>query len=308
MSASSESAPSIDSHHAGVDALCFKIHRRLSAPLDKPIAVSAHKHAVSCMLEVRDCVLRGAVLSSSAKMALLCSGITCMRRATFEIDTERQIVLLRTTQTLLFVLLAMTDEPLLDDSDCSSESQYGEGGGGRCAEARTEAEHSQKRRRTGVRDNQQLIATWQMKSLAEHLGTVGQQPASSWDTVLKDNTAISKVALNEARYIRDGDAMQQMRVISDVFFRCSAAAMTSSLIKGSLHSPGPSLENDTTSFLTLDTVGMLNQANELQSEKLLALADTAESEAGQTVCNAFYRRPTDRLSVWPYLARRCCAT
>jgi hypothetical protein len=133
------------------------------------------------------------------------------------------------------------------------------------------------------------------------------QSASSWDTTLRSDSAVSNAALKEARYVKDENAMQQMGVLSDVFLRTSAAAMMNSLINNATRPSRRSPAEDTRSFLTLDTVSMLNSANEMQDEKLMALADAAESEAGQAVLRDMilsFKLPTKAVGV-----RRCvCLT
>ena len=72
--------------------------------------------------------------------------------------------------------------------------------------------------------------------------------------------------------------METLTKLSNVFFRCSASAIVSSMMATATETVDSS-----SSFLTLDTVGMLNDANNLHGDKLDAIVDSAESEAGQAV-------------------------
>jgi len=250
------------------------------------------------MLKVRDCILRGATIGQSAKMSLLCSGITCLRRVTCEVDPEDQMALLKKTQTLMFSLLAMAEAPdagsdLYDDAGYDQEMETGEegddvehgeeGDGEEDADATGSsqgAEHQQKRRRVEQRDEKQLLAAYSSRCLADRMSGEDQESSSSWSTLLRNDSAVSRAALKEAKYVKELDAMHEMHALSSIFFRCSASAMISSM----LSTTAPSRRREpSNSFLTLDTVAVLNEANELHEEKLMALADAAESEAGQSV-------------------------
>ena len=268
------------------------------------------------MLKVRDALLRGATLTQTSKLALLCGGIMCMKRTTFDIDTDEQVALLKTTQTLLFSLLVMADNPSsynadgMDyDRDRDGE-EGGEGGEGSLNEAgQNEAAtgddgRPSKRRRMHMRNETQLIAAWQARSLAERIEMVGEaQSASSWATVLRSDASVSKAALREARYVKEENAIQQMATLSEVFLRSSASMMMDSLLTNATRPSRCSTEEDPRAFLTLETVGMLNAANEMQDEKLMALADAAESEAGQAILRDMilsFKLPTKAVGV-----RRC---
>jgi hypothetical protein len=259
------------------------------------------------MLKVRDCIMRGVTIGQSAKMSLMCGGITCQRRVTCEVDPDDQLALLNKTQTLMFSLLAMAEAPdtgsdLYDDAgydqcmETGEEGKEGEEGGDAEPDADDDgeeeedeadatgssqgAEHRPKRRRTEQRDDQQLLAAYSSRCLADRMNGEEQEASSSWSTLLRNDSAVSRAALKEAKYVKEFDAMHEMHALSSIFFRCSASAMISSML--STAAPHRRRESSN-SFLTLDTVGMLNEANELHEEKLTALADAAESEAGQSV-------------------------
>ena len=310
MSECSEATPSVDDDGGGgVDAICMKIHKKLTMSLERPLLVSAHKSSVSYMLKARDSLLRGASLSASSKVALLCSGITCMKRVTFEIDAEDQIALLKKTQALIFSLLVMAEpqQPYAERDEDHGEG-HGEGHGedhgeDHGEEMRNPNDDGQptKRRRVCVKEETQLIASWHSRTLAERIDLVDTtQSASSCDNELKSDAIVRDAVLKEARYVNEPDAMKQISLLSDVFFRCAASVMMKSLFDSQVSKPSTSTES---SFLTLDTIGLLNNANEMQDEKLTALVDVAESEAGQTVLRDMilsFKLPTKAIGV-----RRC---
>lgn len=276
MSASSEAAPSVEEEALDLDALSARVHKKLSFPLSTSLPVAAHRSAGSCMLRLRDAVLRGQALSQAAKMSLLCAGANCARRVSCETDDEASVALIKTTQALLFSLLALS-EPKLDVRG-ESDDESTEGPEESEAEPAAPREPAPKRRRPCARDEEQLLAAWRMKSLADKLSEFCAD--SSWSTLLKSDAAVSRAALKEAQFVTKGGSMPAVYELSSIFFRCSASAMAASMIASvqpkRAREPVPD-------FLTLDTVSMLNDANEHQDEKLRALADAAESEAGQAV-------------------------
>jgi len=246
-------------------------------------------------------MLRGNDINQSSKMALMCAGINCSRRIVCDVEDEGNASLLKTTQTLLFSLLALA-EPKADsmeidtatgdddEQDGEQDGDQGEEGeeGEECdigEEGADQQQPSRKRRRIrNMRDAQQLISAWKCKSLADKINEYSDAD-SSWHTVLKSDAAVSRAALKEAQYVTGSGAMSDMHELSSIFFRCSAHAMVSSML--SSVQPKQKSKEALASFLTLDTVSMLNEANEHQDEKLHALADAAESEAGQAVCATF---------------------
>lgn len=328
MSEDSAVDPSVESaEESGIDQLCSKVYKRLQAPLDRAIPIASHRKAVCTMLKARDALLRGATLDSQSRLMLVCSGVTCMRRATFEVDGDDQIPLLKKTATLIFSLLVMGEDTdgmddeldasaamasygdYSDDDDEMGEEDMGESGS---STADKEAEEPtgdapRKRRRLPTRDEQNMLACWKSRSLAQRIGLVGEPKASSWDTAMNSDAAVSRAALKEARYVRERNAMEEMEEFATIFFRSSSAAMTNSLIASTQPSSSSSRDLGSRSFLTLDTVGLLNTANEMQDDKLAALADAAESEAGQSILRDMilsFKLPTSALGV-----RRCvCLT
>ena len=285
MSASSEDAQSMEQDDPNLEALAARLHKKLTFPMDGSLPVAAHRSAGSCMLKLRDSMLRGNELTQSAKMSLLCAGVNCTRRVACEVDDDASIQLIKTTQTLVFSLLALC-EPKIDGMEPSLESLEGEGDAseegdtGDTGDTGDAGSSPPKRRRLQVRDDEQLLLAWKAKSLADKISQESHGD-SAWAGILQSDAAVSRAALKEAQFISKKGAMAELYDISCIFFRCSSAAMASSM----LASVQPRLPKDqeTSAFLTLDVVSMMNDANEHQDEKLYTLADAAESESGQAI-------------------------
>jgi len=72
--------------------------------------------------------------------------------------------------------------------------------------------------------------------------------------------------------------MSELVSLGSLFFRASAQALVTSLLDGAGR-PGPSGD----AFLTLDAVNFMASANNNLEERLVGIADCAESESGQTI-------------------------
>lgn len=302
MSENSDVAPSVDLEDLDLDALCSRALKKLTGPLDQPLPVASHRSAVNTLLKIRDAMLRGLEPNQGSKMALLCAGINCCRRIACEVEDRANADLLRTTQTLLFSLLALaepraeslqldggTDEPA-DDGAEADETDEGQPDGTEgddvaetADEEAKETDRPSKCRRLGaMRDDQQLLLAWKGRSLAEKINEGSDCADSSWSDLLRSDARVSRAVLKEAQFVSDKNAMVSMQDLAVIFFRCSSQAMASSMLS-SVQPKQRDRPAQDMSFLTLDTVSMMNEANENQEEKLYALADAAESEAGQAI-------------------------
>lgn len=281
MSASSEAAPSVEEDDLNLEVLAAKVHKKLTFSMNMPLPVAAHRLASYYMLKIRDALLRGNELSPMSKMSLLCAGTNCTRRIACNVDDNASIELIKTTQTLIFSLLALS-EPKFDDMDMEpASSENGGGYSDKEEECEQPPEHRPpKRRRSNVRDEKQLLLAWKAKSLANKISQTPEAD-SSWATIIKSDSAVSRAALKEAQFVSKQGAMPEMYDLSCIFFRCSSSAMASAMLS-SVQQNQPR-EHAASSFLTLDVVSMMNDANVDQGDKLNAFADAAESESGQSI-------------------------
>ena len=134
-----------------------------------------------------------------------------------------------------------------------------------------------------LRDDEKTIDTWRSRTLASAaFPPESSEAESAWAAALTSDSFVSRAALREARYCGDARAMVNMQRLADVFFKCSGSAMMQSVMTKAAPT-APQEEIGDMSFLTLDTVSLMNDANDQQDEKLAALVSAAESEAGQAV-------------------------
>lgn len=274
----SDASGNSDGMPDGLEKLCFKIHKKLGVPVSVGLPVADHSKASAYLQRARDALVNGTEVSADARTALVCAGVACTRRVHAGAETDENTELLRTTSTLIFALLVLSE-------GLSCELERDRFHPLTIEEA---ARPTPPPPRRILRDDEQLIAAWQASSLADAVlrrddgAQEQQQHASSWSVALRSDAAVSRAALKEARYLHGEDAVNAVQRLADIFYRCSASAIADAMM-GTARAPTGA--SDGSSFLTLDSVNVMQSLNQAGGgdQALASLADAAESEAGQAV-------------------------
>lgn len=268
MSSSSNSESVAGTATACPDALerlCAKIHRRLAIPCGEPLAVAAHGSATRTMLSARDALLRGEPMSTAARTSILCAGVAVSKRVGCDVEGDNARELLHKTLTLLFGLLVLAERGEVEHDTYEATTE--------------EMRRNRVTPKRIPRDDEHVISSWKGRTLAQSAFPDSEEGvSSSWTNALRSDSAVSRAALREARHAAGAVAMQSLAQLAAIFFRTSASAMMQTAMANATR-----MVSSQQSFLTLDTVSMLNQANDRQSEGLASLVTAAESEAGQAV-------------------------
>ena len=233
--------------------LAQRIQRKLAAPLIETLAVASHKAASETMAELHTQLIDGAILDQSGKMCLTCAGIGVCKRIATDLEMPDANDQLRTTLALLYVLIVMASGPVDPPTGASSSDDP------------MELEEPK----------EDLIEIWSNHSVADVLYATATSATTSWTDELKDPAALCRACLANAFKNGSQMSMDDISVAGANFFRASAQAMATSLFN--CCSP----QGD--DFLTLGSASFLCKANDNKSEKLTAIVDVAESEAGQSV-------------------------
>lgn len=247
-----------------LEKLCSRIHRKLTAPTSEPLAVADHMAAVRSMLKARDVMTGGVCMSGSSKTCIVCTGVSCMKRIHSGVESDETTTLLNTTLTLLFILLVICDSSSGDVDEYEYEN-----------DAMDTAQANPQRTQ---RDDEQLIASWMCTSLSDIVLSRDDSHCSSFHQLVRSDSSVGKAALREARYVGEHMPMEELSKLAVIFFRCSASAILNSTI-----TTATSKMSNSSAFLTLDAVGIMNEANNLNGDKLVSIVDAAESESGQAV-------------------------
>ena len=156
----SEGALSVNSDTDVLEKLCVRIHQKLVAPVSEPLATSDHRSAVGMMLKVRDILMHGRVeVSQKSKTCIVCSGVACMKRTHGGVERDEATGMIKTTVTLLFILLLLCEK-----STDLQEDMY--------EEPKNDIQPEAKKPRTRIhRDDEQLIAAWYEPFTRTHTST-----------------------------------------------------------------------------------------------------------------------------------------
>ena len=180
----SEGTLSVNSDTDVLEKLCVRIHKKLVAPVSKPLATLDHRSAVGMMLKVRDILMQGRVeVSQKSKTCIVCSGVACMKRTYGGVERDEATGLIKTTVTLLFILLLLCEK-----STDLQEDMY--------EEPKNDMQPEAKKPRTRIhRDDEQLIAAWMCASLADIVLRRDDAQASSWGQLLRSDVSVSRVII-----------------------------------------------------------------------------------------------------------------
>jgi len=228
--------------------------------LTDTLPVADHKAATEAMAVLKEQLLDGQVLDEGSKMCLTCSGIALVRRIATDMELPEAQGQMRTTLALLFVLV------VLSSGEAPVPSGAAPGGSSSSSDGPMDVD-------MGVQKT--LLEVWNNHSVADLLYATTEAATNSWAEELQQPGVLCRVSLAEAM-ARGGEmGIDDIAQLGRTFFRASASAMATALFNA-CSPPGDD-------FLTLGAASFLAKANDNKSEKLSAIADVAESEAGQTV-------------------------
>lgn len=258
----------------GLERLCNKVHKKLGVPSNWALPVADHNKAVDYLQRIRDALIKGAEITSESRTALVCAGVACARRIHAGSESEETAALLCTTSMLLFALLVLSEGTGIELENAQYHPLTRE----------EQALASPPAPRRVLRDDEQLIAAWGARTLADTILKRDDAHASSWTTALRSDAMVSRAALKEARYVNGEGALTAMQTLATIFYRCSASAITDSMMGSVARAPTGSGIGGA-SFLTLDSMNVMQTLNNVggADQALMSLADAAESEAGQQV-------------------------
>jgi len=278
--ASSSSTKSASGRALGGDDLVVKLHKRANIAPNTQFSLTAHLSAGRVLVALRDVLLAGGELSKRSKLMLICTGIAMRRRhAANEVvvdadgpsadaavlqDQETSRALLMETAQLIFSLLCMIERRERGD----------EAGSAREVVNSVNAQCLWDVLKPPVRKRPREEEEQQEGGEAEGGGGGGEEGAEgasrSWAEVMRTSTAeIAEHALRIGAATLAGKQPEDTALMS-LYFRSAAASMAEAMLLKS-H----------TDFVSLGlNHGDMSVSRE---KKLLAVAQAAESEMGQSI-------------------------
>jgi hypothetical protein len=274
--ASSSSTKSASGRALGGDDLVAKLHKRANVAPNAPFSLTAHLSAGRVLVALRDALLAGGELSRRSKLMLICTGISLRRRhAASEVvveadgpsadaavlqDQETSRALLLETAQLIFSLLCMIERRERGDDAGSAREAV------KCVNAQClwDVLKPPVRKRPREEEGGEEVEE-------EGHGEEGEgRNGASWAEVMRISTAeIAEHALRIGAATL-ADKQPEDAALMSLYFRSAAASMAEAMLLKSQ-----------TDYVTLG----LNHGDMTVSreKKLLAVAQAAESEMGQSI-------------------------
>ena len=227
------------------------------------MAVADHRKATEAMLKIRDILVNEEdTPTREVKMALTCAGISVQRRVAFgsspdDVDHGTFFV---TTLALLFALVVM----------CQTDMPRPSGAGNSDDDMEVEKED----------ERAKAIAAWEDTTLETAVRAAEGEETSSLVSSLRHPGMLCQACLQTAAQRSHSMGMAELANMGALFFRQSAQALMASLLDGAGVAGTPAPASD--SFMTLGSLDFMAQVNNNLDENLQAVADCADSEAGQT--------------------------
>jgi hypothetical protein len=262
----SSSEQGANSKKRAVAQLVDRLRAKTSA---ERLSLLAHLSIGRTLCRLRDAISNGEEVSKKSAMALLCCGISLYRRHTLgdkqeeEEDTEETNALIKRSAVLIFVLLATIEASRGKRVDLDSVR-----GVVAFANAATLADVLKipSRKRKAVEDG--TPGAEGTEGTGEAKGT---EEAEAWARAL--TVSSGELTLNVLQFVSHTIGQRDTsdhETLADLFFRNSAACMAHNML----------LRGGNADFVSLRAAA----SNPVPRDKrLLALAQAAESEAGQSV-------------------------
>lgn len=302
------------------ERLSEKVYVKLAPSPKEKLAMSVHQSGVSYMVRLRDMLTDlTEAATTKTRMALMCTGVELYRRSTLGVDDKQTLGHVLSTIPLVFMLVVLSEGPVNQEArdmhehemqkkrECHDELKRKREQASRSSDADSEGsgppqkQAKQQSRKTNqyesgssdgsdagsdvlpaiASEERKLISKWNAQSLHQQMQAVEDcqaESGASWSRVLQLTPAdVSRAALSEARHSGAEWTWDDLHTMAMDFFSCSAVTMQHQL----LGTVSENMRGQREGFLTLDTVGLLKVANAQRAERLAAVADAAESEAGQ---------------------------
>ena len=268
-----------------------RVQRKLCLADHMPLPVKSHKSAVQMMLELRDRLETLTVdADRDVRMLLLYTGIAVHRRWTLSSDEEERSDL-HVTLTLLFMLQVLCDqrarqplspEPMETGHESPALLAPRQEGVQETTAAPPEDDAAVPVKI--IRPEEDSIERWRKQALWHMVKQVEQESQSEgedggWAEAMRCSPmAVARACLFEAARLGDTAGLVDMSKLGEMFMHCSALSLQYNMLEQCKQ------KDDSTNFLSLSSAHFVMAANnDCQEEKLIAIADAAESEAGQQV-------------------------
>lgn len=264
-----------------------KIHEKICLGETEALPVKGHRSAVNCMCELRNLLIeRGGTTDRDCRMLLLFSGISVQRRIALGSDGA-ELEDLTVSLALLFMLQVLCEGDSLREP---SPEPMDTGHDGDMSPSLVQNASSEVSAVTPAKDNveqapkahvtvtaQGQLEQWNNITLLDRMNEAATAGNSSWGRIMQPSPeSICRACIQEAARLGLNGSLPAVIALATQFFRCSTLLLQYNMLND--------CPEDDMAFLSLGSVNFMVRVNEdLKRQKLAAVADAGESEAGQQV-------------------------
>jgi hypothetical protein len=264
--------------------LVKKIHASVNSCSDR-LSMSAHTTAVCCLSKLCHAMMQdGQELPPQSNMSLLCTGISLFRQHSVKPADDEIGILLKRTATLVFVVLAMSctlerkAKPI--QSTASAETtlrtvrEMSIWDSLQCPSTLSDDDDDERvigGTSSGCVDKDCQRLPKRMRGEPVVMAEAGTTTAKTTTTIC--DAEISRSALFVARGKLSSNSMAEFETLAGIFFRSSTSQMAAQLL----------MADATDDFCALSSSQVTRGLEDEREERLLAIVQSGESEAGQQV-------------------------
>ena len=290
-------------HATSVDGLVKKISKKLSVGTQQTISCAEHKKACEYMTLLKSTLLdpTAKAISAQSKMSLTCSGVYLFKRVVCGDESDDSKADLKRTLALLFVLIVLSNrEKVAPDSamqtgseevEMEVEMEVEEGGAptptnptstsGSSGSSGSSDPSGPSDFELACKEEEDTLAGWKKGCLHDHMEKeCSKVPASDLYEQPHQSHFIARLCLVISDRQANKLSFDELTTMACHFFHQSAQAMSVQLFNSISKVDKAEKVDD---FLTLSSFSFLEAASGQNNTKLVAIADIAESESGQSV-------------------------
>jgi hypothetical protein len=277
-SSSSSSSVSSSSSHApsnravSIHTICKKLCKKVSMGLNDSISCADHRKVGMYLCELKNRMLEmtSEDVDADSKMALTCAGVQVLKRVVCGNESDTSIENLKRTMALLFVVVVISNMNLSKANTTSTGS--GDDGD---VEGDDEMEIDNE-----CKTNEEIsLDSWKNGKLEDFMeDCVGDTMSKEMKNEIRTSN-VCRLCMKIAESRADVANMEEAIDLAQIFFHQSSHAMSFQLFS-TCSKPGED-------FLTLSSASFLASVSSVNNVRLQAIAEIAESEAGQSCLRDF---------------------
>ena len=249
--------------------------------LNESISCADHRKVGMYLCELKNRMLEmtSEDVDADSKMALTCAGVQVLKRIVCGNESDISIENLKRTMALLFVAIVISNMNSSKANTTSTGSGDGSGDGGGDDNGDEMEVDEMEFDNECKTDEEIILGSWKNGKLEDFMeDCVGDTMSKEMKNEIRTSN-VCRLCMKVAESRADGANMEEAIELAQIFFHQSSHAMSFQLFS-TCSKPGED-------FLTLSSASFLASVNSVNNVRLQAIAEIAESEAGQSCLRDF---------------------